>query len=168
MAKKEFQLDKPTEFLLAHGNYTIGGKKPVSYKQGETIVSEVDLVAKHGSKFEYKNIAVVAGAAAGGASGPTMVKSADEGRFDVLDADGNVTNEKTLTKAQAATALAKLIASGFDDDDGGGSGENETGGGDWDQAATWDTGVPVNGDTFLIKSGDTVVMNDDQSGFAAR
>lgn len=41
---------------------------------------------------------------------------------------------------------------------------NETGGGNWGTAATWDTGVPVNGDTFLIKNGDSVVMNADHIG----
>ena len=43
---------------------------------------------------------------------------------------------------------------------------NGTGGGNWSVAGTWDTGVPVDSDTFLILAGDTVVFDVDQSGFA--
>lgn len=39
--------------------------------------------------------------------------------------------------------------------------------GDWSAAGTWDTGVPVNGDTFAIAAGHTVTFDVDQSGFAA-
>lgn len=38
--------------------------------------------------------------------------------------------------------------------------------GDWSAAGTWDTGVPVDGDTVIIGSGHTVVFDVDTSGFA--
>ncbi len=38
--------------------------------------------------------------------------------------------------------------------------------GRWSVAGTWDTGVPVNGDTVIVAVGDTVTFDVDQSGFA--
>lgn len=40
------------------------------------------------------------------------------------------------------------------------------GSGDWSAAGTWDTGVPVDGDSAVIASGHTVDFDVDQSGFA--
>lgn len=39
-------------------------------------------------------------------------------------------------------------------------------GGNWGTAGTWDSGVPVNGDTVIIEEGHSVIFNVDQSGFA--
>jgi len=38
--------------------------------------------------------------------------------------------------------------------------------GNWGTAGTWDSGVPVNGDTVIIAEGHTVLFDVDQSGFA--
>lgn len=43
----------------------------------------------------------------------------------------------------------------------------DAGDGLWSTAANWDTGVPVNGDTFAMGVGETVEFDVDQSGFAA-
>ena len=38
--------------------------------------------------------------------------------------------------------------------------------GQWGTAGTWDSGVPVNGDTVIITASHRVIFNADQSGFA--
>ncbi len=43
----------------------------------------------------------------------------------------------------------------------------DDGDGLWSTAANWDTGVPVDGDTFALAAGQTVEFDVDQSGFAA-
>ena len=40
------------------------------------------------------------------------------------------------------------------------------GSGNWSSAGTWDTGVPVDGDTVIIAAGHTVVFDVDQSAFS--
>ncbi len=107
-------------YLLAHGSHTIGPKKsgdqPQKFKQGALIESDVDLVKKHGEKFAYPNRPTAESAESAPAS-PTIIKSEDEGRYDVLGSDGVRVNDKSLTKKQAVMAVAELIADGIDDDD---------------------------------------------------
>lgn len=96
------------EYILSRGAYV--DAKGRAYKQGDTIISDVDLHKKHGEKFAYKLEAVGPNSAP---QGPTMRPSADEGRYDVVDGGGVVINEKTLTLKQAATMLADHIADSF-------------------------------------------------------
>lgn len=86
-----------------------------SYKVGETFKSEFEL--------NIKNKLVLVGSPEdlaerrANANQPTIVKSSEAGRFNVLDEDGAIYNEKPLTKKQAATALAGLIAESIEDDE---------------------------------------------------
>jgi len=103
------------EYRVKAGTIRYEGK---TYKAGQTFTAYQDLshiknkLVRVGSPEDQQD------APLRGPVGPKIIKSdEDEGRYDVIGADGEKANEKSLTKKQAAALVGQLILADLDDDE---------------------------------------------------